>query len=138
MPKISKTLDLKIYNLEIILGACYAFIDRAYVFLKMQDAKKVRISFSSKGISGKQGFKQLAGEFDNQLLQCALRYKISRNNKKIREYIVGRALHSVLPASANDRCSINGLQAKADPLGIAIPWEKKYAKKTCEKPRVRS
>lgn len=122
-------LNSKIYPLEAILNACYAFIDRVYIFLD-SDSKGNLIRVSTKGkhrLSEKQ-LESLHGEFMNELLHCALRYTISKNNKKIREYIIGRALYSALPAS-DLVTPTEKLDYQEDPLGIAIPWEKKYGKK---------
>ena len=127
-------LNSKIYPLEAILNTCYAFIDRAYIFLDW-DSKKENIKVSIKGkksLSGKQS-ELLVNEFRNELLHCTLRYQVSINNKKIREYIIGRALFTVLPAS--DLFSTNEkLDYQKDPLGIAIPWEKKYGRKKKDAP----
>jgi len=127
-------LNSKIYPVEAILNACYLFIDRAYIFLD-SDPKgiQIKISFKSKSGDSKKQLEALKGEFMNELLHCVLRYGISKDNKKIREYIVGRALYSVLPSSeavsSNDK-----INYQDDPLGIAKPWEKKYGKqKKCKK-----
>jgi len=122
-------LDSKIYSLEAILNACYAFIERAYIFLD-SDTNRGKISVSLKGklkLSSRK-LEQLRGEFMNELLCCALRYEISKKNKKIREYIIGRALYSALPA-ADLVTSTGKSDYQEDPLGIAIPWEEKYGKK---------
>lgn len=122
-------LNSKIYPLEAILNACYIFIDRAYIFLD-SDPKGNQIKVSIKGkkrLTQKQ-LEVLKGEFTNELLHSALRYQISKNNKKIREYIIGRALYSALPTP--DLFTASGkLDYQEDPLGIAIPWEEKYGKK---------
>ena len=130
---IKITLNSSLYNLEAILNACYAFIDRAYVFLDTDSSEKKILVF----LKGKQKFsfkkiEQLKGDFINELLHCSLRYRINKNNKKIREYIIGRALYSAssvekegfLLAEDSDK-----LNYQDDPLGIAIPWEEKYGKK---------
>jgi len=126
-------INSKIYPLEAILNASYAFIDRTYIFLD-DDSRKNEITVSLKGkqrLSTKK-LNNLRGEFMNELLHCALRCKISKNNKKIREYIVGRALYSALPLSMEETVledDSGKLSYQEDPLGIAIPWEEKYGKK---------
>jgi len=126
---VSINLNSKIYPLEAILNACYTFIDRAYIFLD-SDSKRGQIKVSIKGkhrLSEKQ-LESLHGEFMNELLHCALRCAISKNNKKIREYIIGRALYSVLPTSDLFTAS-EKLDYQEDPLGITKTWEEKYGKK---------
>jgi len=126
MNKVVKIrLNSRIYNLEAILSACYAFIDRAYIFLDSDcKGEKIIVSLKSKKKISKKISRFLKEEFKNELLHCCLRYKISRSSKKIREYIVGRALYSVLPDS-DLFSSDKELDYQKDPLGIAMPWEEK-------------
>ena len=122
-------LNTRIYPLEAILNACYAFIDRAYIFLDSDfSGKQIKVYFKDKkGLSRKRA-ELFRSEFMNELLHCALRCNISKNNRKIREYIVGRALCSAV--SVSDLLSgSTKLDYQRDPLGIAIPWEEKYGKK---------
>lgn len=130
-------LNSKIYPLEAILNTCYIFIDRAYIFLD-SDSKRDQIKVSIKGkhrLSEKQ-LESLHGEFMNELLHCALRYTVSKNNKKIREYIIGRALYSALPVPELTS-SKEKLDYLEDPLGIALPWEEKYGKKKDKRARIK-
>jgi His-Xaa-Ser system protein HxsD len=122
-------LDSKIYPLEAILNACYTFLDRAYIFLD-KDSKEdnIKVYFKGKNRLSEKQLASLKGKFMNELLHCALRYEISKNNKKIREYIIGRALYSVLP-TPDLFPTDEKLDYLKDPLGIAIPWGKKYGKK---------
>lgn len=118
-------LNSKIYPLEAILNACYAFIDRAYIFLDNDSkTKNINVSFKGKHKLSEKNLKSLQGEFMNELLHSSLRYNINKNNKKIREYIINRALYSALPYE-DEKFEIYN----EDPLGIATPWEEKYGKK---------
>lgn len=126
-------LNSKIYPLEAIINTSYAFVDRGYIFLDT-DAKgsQVNVSIKTKHCSSVKELESLRGEFMNELLHSALRYTVSKNNKKIREYIIGRALYSVLPYSELSAADIPNHDGKfdyqKDPLGIAVPWKKKHAK----------
>lgn len=123
------TLDAKVYNLEVVLNASYAFIDRAYIFLDTgSQGERIKVYIKGKDKLSERQFERIKGEFMNELLDCALRYEISKNNKKIREYIVGRALYSALP-SLDLAVSNEKINYQEDPLGIAKSWEKKYGKK---------
>jgi hypothetical protein len=80
----------------------------------------------------------LADRFRNELLHATLRLQISKNNKKIREYIVGTALGSSLPVSdlftlGKDQSKDGLVDPLDDPLKIALPWEEKYGKKKSKK-----
>ena len=125
-------LNSAIYPLEAILNACYCFIDRAYIYLDANCKKEtINIFFKGKSRLSEKELSCLRGEFMNELLHCALRYRISKENKKVREYIVGRALYSA--SGLTEDSGLSGKKAeeldyKKDSLGIAIPWEKKYGK----------
>jgi len=122
-------LDLKIYPLEAILNTCYMFIERAYIFLDGDTkARFVKVSIKGKKKLSKKRLVALRGEFMNELLYSVLRYNVSKNNKKIREYIIGRALYSSVSIS-DLGVSKEELDYQKDPLGIAVPWEEKYGKK---------
>jgi His-Xaa-Ser system protein HxsD len=131
------TLDPKIYPLEAILNCCYSFIDRAYIYLdknKKQDHIDVFLKGKEK-LNNKQ-WETLKGEFLNELLYSTVRYQISKNNRKIREYIIGRALYNTSFSVPLDQPKQEGLDYLEDPLGIAIPWEKKYGKNKKNKSKV--
>lgn len=125
--KITLFVDPKIYSLEAILGACYVFIDRAYVFLDEDRKKKIKIFFKSKKKVPLRELNKLAGEFQNELLNYSLRSVINKSNRKIREYIVGSALFSANSdlLLEDDRKGVD-YKYQEDPLGIAIPWEEKF------------
>jgi len=122
-------LDLKIYPLEAILNTCYKFIECIYIFLDTDSkARFVKVSMKGKKKLSKKRLAALKGEFMNELLYSVLRHNVSKNNKKIREYIIGRALYSSvsIPDLDLDKEKLN---YQDDPLGIAVPWEEKYGKK---------
>jgi len=122
-------LNSKIYPLEVILNACHAFIDRAYIFLDSNGkAGNIIVSLKGKSRLSAGRLDCLHGDFMNELLNCALRYSVSKENKKIREYIILRALCASMPAQ-NPESNSEKLDYQQDPLGIAVPWEEKYGKK---------
>ena len=124
-------LNTKVYPLEIILNTCYSFIDRIYFFLDADSkGNNIKISFKEKKKLSQAQLKSLRGEFMNELLYNALRSQTATNNKKIREYIIGRALYATPILSPNLGLEPEeALDYKNDPLGIAVPWEEKYGKK---------
>ncbi len=163
--KQNKTVILinpKLYSLEAVYGAAYAFLDKAYVYLEQGPNSKIQVNLKGKEKMNKKSLEALRGEFLNELLNFSLREKISKNNKKIREYIVARALVS---ASQQDGFQGGGEEVscedpskiiipwrsekqkkrseerpvwKKDPQGIAVPWEEKHlVKKTCRKEKIK-
>ena len=133
-------LSCKIYPFEAVLNASYMFIGRVYIFLDSNlKEDKIVVSFKAKQKLSPKKLEDLRGEFMNELLHCVLRYKISKNNKKIREYIVGRALYSALPLPMEEALlgeDSGKLDYQEDPLGITIPWEEKHGKKKNAKSKV--
>jgi len=119
------SLNPKIYPLEAIYGACYVFIDRAYLFLDGDPNKEVTIYIKGKSNLTPKKLEALAGEFENELLNYTLRLALAKNTRKVRETIVEKALFSALPQE--ETREEEGV-FKEDPLGIAVPWEEKYGK----------
>lgn len=142
--KIIVKINPRIYPLEVIYGAAYSFMDRAYVDISGSPQRQISLTLASKEDLNRKELEKLAGEFKNELLNYALRREISRNNKEIREYIISRALFSsvtpveeefnlikkkIRETEKRDRAQkIKKGDFVDDPLGIAIPWEEKYGK----------
>ncbi len=124
--QITITVDSRIYPLEVVYGAAYVFLDKAYLFLDGDPKKKIAITIKGKKELSKKETGNLAREFLNELLNYSLRYQISKQNRKIREYIVGTAL---LGAVREEPAETEKEDWQKDSLGIAVPWEEKYKKK---------
>lgn len=87
-------LDEKIYSLQVIYGAAYVFIDRAYIFISIDNNGKISVRFRSKNNTLKNDIEKIVGEFENELLSYALRVELLNKTKKIREMIIEKALYS--------------------------------------------
>ena len=123
---ISVNPDL--YSLEALYGAAYIFLDSCYVFLDGDIKKEIKVHLKSKDSSSVE-IDQLEGEFLNELLNCSLRDKISKSNKKMREYIIAAALTGASEKECSD-CTPQVEEGwEEDPLSIAVPWEDKFGKK---------
>lgn len=125
---IKIVVDAKIYPLEAIYGAAYVFLDKAYIRLDGDPKKKIIVLIKEKKGSGGRTAEGLRDDFLNELLNYGLRCQISKNNRKIREYIVGTALLSATWAEEKTEKETEK-DWQSDPLGIAVPWEEKYGKK---------
>ncbi len=126
-------INPQLYSLAAIYAACYVFIDRAYLFLEGDLHKRIEVTIRPKKKGAR--LEDLAGDFHNELLNQALREEIFKNNKKITELIVGKALFSANPEAAEEgeeflRVEIDASGSyEEDPLGIAVPWEENREKK---------
>jgi len=123
------SLNPEIYPLEAVYGACYVFIDRAYLFLDGNPEKEIKVFLKGKEELNQKELEKLAGEFKNELLNYTLRLTIAKNTKKIRETIVEKALFSALPHEEIVAEEKEEKIFEEDPLGITVPWEEKYGKK---------
>lgn len=89
------TVDLAVYPLEAIQAAAYSLTDRLIVRITGGGKKSVSVF-----LTPRQGdIEILSGEFHNEMLHESLRLQVSQANRKIREYIVTKALVSAQVAS---------------------------------------
>lgn len=140
---VEVVVDPGVYPLNVVMGAAYVFVDRCFLLLDRTPDGRVRVAFTMKPGNPPEGVSALAGEFQNELLAQALRAALGERHEKVREALVARALFGAAPeqpaaepAPASDAAL--GLDARflpasdddylEDPLGIAVPWEEKYAK----------
>lgn len=133
-------VDPDLYPVEAIQATAYVFVDRCYVLLDRSGDAKVKVSLTAKAGTSAEAFAAVAGEFQNELLAQSLRRQLALRYDKIREIIVARAMFGAAPEVADqpppDDTQL-GIDPKfvpateddflEDPLGIAVPWEEKYA-----------
>ncbi len=125
-------LDEDLYPQDAVKGAAYVFLERAYVFLERPADRRVRVRLKAK--SGDTA--ALAGEFENEALAQAYRRRLAGENRAYIEMIAGRALAGAAGPPGLDELlamEIGDETAFDDPLGIAMSWEEKYAKKKADK-----
>ena len=129
--KVTLRLDAGLYPLDVVYGASYVFIDRAYVLLG-REGDAITVEFASKDEAvDEAALRALAGDFSNELLSQALRRRITESNGPLLEAIVTAALAgasgTATPAAfLDDDEDDDDLDFLDDPLGIAVPWEDKF------------
>lgn len=148
----------KIYPLEAVYQTAYLFIDKYYVYLDKTKNGNVAIELRLKEPSENDDLEKCGGEFYNELLNQLVRRQVAKQNEKLRELIVARALFGALgPNSLSS--AMEGAERRADagvdsmeetlkaeqeeldrllaeiendfaedPLGIAAPWDEKNKK----------
>lgn len=130
---VTLTVDAAIYPLEALHGASYVFIDRCYVLLDQQGGR-FSVTLAPKKANADalaSQLRDLAGEFANELLSCAWRAQITKDNRAIIESVTMQAIAGAMgPPSLDDLAAFDFTeQPFEDPLGIAMSWEEKYKKK---------
>jgi His-Xaa-Ser system protein HxsD len=124
-----------LYPPDAVYGTAFTFIDRCYVHLDRRAGGRLEVELRLKGAgAGAANPNHLVEEFRNELLGQSFRQRLVEQNRAFIASIASRALGS---ASAAPDGSIDDLLATdeaafEDPLGIAMSWEEKYAKKKDE------
>ena len=145
-PQLTILVDKSVYPLDVLMSACYTFVDKAYFLINKPDKDHFEVVVALKPEETDDNLKSLAGELKNQLLEEALRAKISKKTAKIRDRIVTTALAYSIERPQEERrnqemedlppevlavlqSDDDDLDFLEDPLGIAVPWEDKFEKK---------
>ena len=123
--RISFVLDEDLYSREVIYGATYLFIDRAWVFLSRPADRLVDVRLTPKQPTDRAGLEALAGELANELLNQAVRQQLSDSTAKIREYYGARAFYAGAAQTSIDQllAELDAEELEEAPLEIEVPWE---------------
>ncbi|MBX3275856.1 MAG: hypothetical protein KF729_36700 [Sandaracinaceae bacterium] len=125
-------LDASLYPVEALYGAAYVFIDRCYVLLDRPAPQKLRLVLTPKSLDGGEpAVRALVGELANELVSAAYRHQIAQENRARIEAVTMQAIAGAMgPPTLDDLEDFDFTdEAFEDPLGIALSWEEKYAKK---------
>ncbi len=125
-------LDATLYPVEALYSAAFAFIDRCYVFLDRPEPQKLRVVVTPKNLEGGEAqLRAVVGELANELVTAAWRHQITQENRARIEAVTLSAMAGAMgPPSLDDLEDFDFTdEAFEDPLGIALSWEEKYAKK---------
>ena len=127
------SLDMDLYPRDVVYGAAYVFLDRAYVLLD-RDGPRVLVHLRGKQPLDDTELRAMAGEFENELLAQALRQRVFKANQSIIETITSLAIGSAAgawPRSSTEPANDSGAVTPAiddgrdfldDPHGISAPW----------------
>lgn len=123
--RVSFLIDESIYDLDVVYGAAYLFIDRCFVWLDRPADRKVEVVLRSRGEADAPALEALAGEFNNELLNQALRKNIGNANGRIREFIMAKAFFSMDAPASIDKllAELDAEEMADDALDIPVPWE---------------
>ena len=90
----------EIYDKEVLMKACYAFTDIAYIHLSA-DEKHYYVAIESK--KSEETNEDLEKKLENELIFQQTRKIVSQNTKSVREMVVARALASTIVNDENDK-----------------------------------
>lgn len=128
---LTLSLDIGLYPRDVLFGAAYVFLDRAYVLLD-RDGDRFLVHLRGKQPLDEAALRAMAGEFENELLAQALRYRVVKANRKIIDGITALAIGGATGGEPNgDELSLIDMEDPGDdgflddPDGIAAPWEGK-------------
>ena len=138
---LTLTVNGRVYPMEAVMAAAYTFLDRAYVLLDKDKTDVVVRLWPKEGHAARP----TEGDFYNELLNEALRLKIAKQNQQVREMVINRALFAATNTNVEEEVldraldsldnlddlnldlDSDNLDFLDDPLGIAVPWEEKFA-----------
>ena len=132
---VTMTVPAEAYPLPALYGASYVFIDRCFVWLGRPSPEAWTVTLSKKDPAAPTpALAELAGEFANELLSCAWRHEITKNNRAVIEAVTMQAFGGAMGPPSLDELEAFDFTAEPfdDPLGIAQSWEDKYNKKDKE------
>lgn len=124
--RVRFSVDETIYDLDVVMGAAYLFLDRCYVFLDREADQRISVVLRTREATNDEALMTMAGNFSNELLNQALRKQVGEANAKVREFIMARALFSAEGPSTIDKllAELDAEEMSSDDLDIPVPWEK--------------
>lgn len=93
--KFELLIDSKIFSKDIVLKAAYNFLDKGYFFFSLDENNNLILQFTAKSWI-KESPEIIIWEFSDEVLSVYLRDKLEKDNKDIREKIVGAAIANSL------------------------------------------
>lgn len=129
------SLDIGIYPRDVLYAAAYVFLDRAYVLLD-RDGSRFLVHLRGKQPLDEATLQAMGGEFENELLAQALRYRVVKANRKIIDGITALAIGGATGREhggdhLGDEAPLIDMEDPGedgfldDPNGLGTPWETK-------------
>ncbi|MCX7944147.1 MAG: His-Xaa-Ser system protein HxsD [Deltaproteobacteria bacterium] len=125
---MSKTLefeiDTKFYPRDAVYSVAYLLLEKYYIKLRSGKKNSIIMQLTSDEVLNKNLIDDLLRKIEQELINQTLRLRIAKENQKLREYIIGKALWGAQFGVVEDRTEtpLDGDYID-DPLGIATPWE---------------
>ncbi len=120
-------IDTKFYPQDAVYSVAYLLLERYYIKLKSGNKNNIVLQLTSDQELKQEQIDDLMRRIEQELINQTLRLKIAKENQKLREYILGKALLGA-QFGVVDNTIENSFSEENyidDPLGIATPWEEK-------------
>jgi His-Xaa-Ser system protein HxsD len=119
-------LDESEVSREAIYDACYAMVDRCFVFMSLRDDGIIAVRLDCKPDAKDADLDALASDFGERLMHAALHHRVHRATGALRDEYTQRALHgrhrdatvAELLAELDEEDDLD------DELDVTVPWEK--------------
>ncbi|MGB9600068.1 MAG: His-Xaa-Ser system protein HxsD [Myxococcota bacterium] len=130
-------IDTKFYPQDAVYSVAYLLLEKYYIKLKSGKKNSIIMQLTSEEKLSEEEKRGLSRRIEQELINQTLRLKIAKENQKLREYIIGKALLGAQFGTIDSSAQQETQDADYidDPLGIATPWEekKKGTKKSTRK-----
>lgn len=157
-------LNARVYPVDLVYHAAFVYIDKYYVYIDRDPEGRLWVTLTGKEKLEEPELTAAMGDFANELLAQAVRKLVNKQNNKVREMIVAKALwgtgavdidkglayaerqeDQALRARLDDEArreqeELDRLLAEieqdfaADPAGIGVPWDEKHGKQPKAQP----
>jgi len=119
---IEVELSPKVYSVDTVFSASYVLMDRAYIIIDGDPKRKLMVRLRPKK---KYSLKDLAHEFNDELLNYSVYDAQCRRNSRLREELLKRALFTNLSPSKKARVETKHKRSD-ETRETLVPWEEKY------------
>ena len=129
---VTLTVDAEVYPLDAVFAAAFTFLRECWVVVDRAGAARWAIALTPKTATVEPAaLEAMVGGFANELLSCAYRHRLAKDNRATVEAVTNAALAGALGPPTLDELEDFDFSNEAfeDPLGIAQSWEDKYGKK---------
>lgn len=92
--KFELLIDTNIFSQNIVLKTAYNFLNRAYFFFKLDTDGNIILQCTKK--EQEENIETILADFSDEILSVYLRDTLEKDNKEIREKIVGAAIANSL------------------------------------------
>ncbi|MGC9042977.1 MAG: His-Xaa-Ser system protein HxsD, partial [Myxococcota bacterium] len=85
-------IDTKFYPQDAVYSVAYLLLEKYYIKLKSGKKNSIIMQLTSEEKLSEEEKRGLSRRIEQELINQTLRLKIAKENQKLREYIIGKAL----------------------------------------------